>query len=76
VSVQAPDGGTLTAEGRSPGATPVRDKEALRYRLTGAGVYVVNVVINVQVVGHGAQTATYQRTGTLKASTEAMTPGS
>jgi hypothetical protein len=74
VSVQGPDGRLLLAENQKAATATVPNGQPVRFRLPGAGVYIVNTLINLQVVGQGAKTNTYQRRGTLKASTESIRP--
>lgn len=69
VSVQGPDGTLIAPEGQTATRVTITAAAPLRFPLNGEGVYIVSVVSTSRVTAHGAQTVTYQKTGTLKAST-------
>jgi hypothetical protein len=69
VSVQGPDGTLIAAEGQTAMRLKMTAATPLRFRLSGEGVYIVTAISTSRVVANGAQTTTYKKRGTLKAST-------
>ena len=69
VSVQGPDGALIAPDGQTAARVTVTSAAPLRFPLNGEGVYIISVISTSRVTAHGAQTTTYHKRGTLKAST-------